>query len=335
MKVSAQFGDSAYAAKLPPLPGYRFLYRSPVTGLDNCWELWQTDAGHGIISIRGTTSKEISWVDNFYAAMVPAKGTLQLSKTDRFDYNLSDHPRAAVHVGWLVATGFLSKSILFRIDSLYTRGVKDIYIIGHSQGGAIAFLLTAYLYQLQKKGSLPADIRFKTYCSAGPKPGNLYFAYDYEAATQGGWAFNVVNAADWVPQSPFSLQTVGDFHQISPFTNARSAIKKQGWPKRWILNTAYARLARPSNKALRRYKKYLGSFVAKAVKKHLDGFEEPRYYNSNDYARTGQTITLVPGDDYYREYPQDGKNIFINHFHGPYLYLLQRLDLNKLPSARQ
>jgi hypothetical protein len=51
---------------------------------------------------------------------------------------------------------------------------------------AISYLLTAYLYHLQKSGRLQADIRFKTYASAGPKPGNLYFAYQYEAMTKGG-----------------------------------------------------------------------------------------------------------------------------------------------------
>ncbi len=93
--------------------------------------------------------------------------------------------------------------------------------MGHSQGGAIAYLLTAHFYNLQQQGKLPADIRFKTYCSAAPKPGNLYFAYDYETTTRGGWACNVVNAADWVPETPFSVQTVSDFNTTNPFVNAK------------------------------------------------------------------------------------------------------------------
>lgn len=333
MKVSAQFGDSAYAAQLSPPQDYRMIYRSPAMGLDNRWDLWQTDNGADVISIRGTTQKEISWLENFYAAMVPAKGTLQLSKTQTFRYNLSDNPRAAVHVGWLLATGFLANDMLPKIDSAYKAGQRNFYITGHSQGGAIAFLLTAYLYQLQKAGTLAKDIRFKTYCSAGPKPGNLYFAYDYEALTQQGWAYNVVNAADWVPQSPFSVQTVADFADVNPFANASAIIKKEKWPKRWVLNIAYNRLNKPSKETAERYQKYLGGYVAKSIRKALDGFKEPVYAATSDYVRTGATITLLPRDDYYQKFPQDKNKVFVNHFHQPYLYLVNQLNLETTSTA--
>lgn len=328
LKVSAQFGSAAYARELSPPQGYRMIYRSPAMGLDNQWDFWQSDNGAGIISIRGTTQKETSWLANFYAAMVPAKGTLQISKTQTFRYNLSDNPRAAVHAGWLVSTGFLAGDMLPKIDSAYKSGLRNIYITGHSQGGAIAFLLTAYLRQLQKAGTLPGDLRFKTYCSAGPKPGNLYFAFDYEAATQAGWAYNVVNAADWVPQSPFSVQTVADFAAINPFINANTLIKQQKWPKRWILNIAYNRLNKPSKQTADQYKKYLGGYVAKSIQKVLVGFKEPVYANTSDYVRTGNTIVLMPHEDYYRKFPQDQNKLFVNHFHQPYLYLTEQLDID-------
>lgn len=325
LKVSAQFGDTGYANKLPPPAGYKRLYRSPVMGLDNCWDLWQSDRGVNIISIRGTTQNEISWMANFYAAMVPAKGTLKLSATETFAYRLAASDRAAVHVGWLIGTAFIARDLLPKLDSLHKAGKKEFIVLGHSQGGAIAYLLTAYLLQRQKQSSLPADIRFKTYCSAGPKPGNQYFAYEYEAATYGGWAYNVVNAADWVPQTPFSVQTVDDFAAVNPFVNAKAFIKKTGWPKRWALNYAYGRLTKPSNKARKNYGKYLGGFVSKSIQKALPGFEPPRYYNSSDYVRTGNIVTLLPDADYYQRFPQDGDKIFGNHLHPPYLYLTQKL----------
>jgi hypothetical protein len=327
MKVSAQFGDSAYAAGIPPPPEYRFVYRSPVVGLVNRWDLWMRDDGVAVISIRGTTSDKVSWLGNFYAAMVPAKGRLQLSKTDSFAYELADNPRAAVHIGWLVSAAFLSKTILPKIDSLYKTGTKEIIIMGHSQGGAIAYLLTAYLYHLQKQHLLAADIRFKTYCSAGPKPGNLYFAYDYEAAAQGGWAYNVVNAADWVPETPVSIQTLDDFNKVNPFIHIRSFIKKQKWPGRWLLSYAYGRMNTPSRKAARNYRKYLGTFVSKSIKKHLPGYDAPDYYQGMDYVRTGAYIVLVPDENYDKMFPQDGKNIFVNHLHAPYIYLAGKLSL--------
>lgn len=329
MKVSAQFGDSAYAAKMPPPEGYRFVYRSPVLGLENCWALWQTDKNIPIISIRGTTQKEISWLENFYAAMVPAKGELQLSKSDKFSYQLAEGTRAAVHIGWLIGTGFLSKDMLPKIDSCYRRGARSMYIIGHSQGGAIAYLLTAYLNQLQQQNKLPADIRFKTYCSAAPKPGNLYFAYEYEAMTQQGWAYNVVNTEDWVPQTPFSVQTVDDFAEVNPFRDASSVIKKNKWPKRLVLNYAYGKLSKPSKKARKNYQKYLGHYVSKSIKKALPGFEPPSYFNSNDYVRTGNTIVLLPKEDYYKEFPRDKTKVFGHHLHAAYLYLTNQLNFEQ------
>jgi pimeloyl-ACP methyl ester carboxylesterase len=325
MMISAQFGDSAYRVTLPPPPGFTFVYRSPVVGLDNCWELWRGPGGEAIISIRGTTVNQKSWLANFYAAMVPAQGTLQLSATDTFHYDLSPNPRAAVHVGWLVGMAFLWKDMQPKIDSLQKAGIRSMIIIGHSQGGAIAFLLTAHLYRLQALKQLPADLRLKTYCSAGPKPGNLYFAYDYEAATQGGWAFNVVNSSDWVPETPVSLQVLSDFNNINPFSNAGGFMKKQPWPQRWALNYAFGRLTKPSRKAVRNYQKYLGKFVARSVVKSLPGYSPPAYFNSNHYVRTGNTIVLLADEAYFQKFPQDGKNIFINHLHAPYLYLLEKL----------
>ena len=325
LKVSAQFGGSSYAAEMGVPPGYKKLYRSKVVGLDNCWELWQTDTRIPIISIRGTTKEQLSWLANFYAAMIPAKGQLQISATEQFDYDFAEDPKAAVHIGWTIATAFLSKDILPKIDSFYKAGSHEFYIVGFSQGGAISYLLTSYLHGLQRTGKLPMDIRFKTYCGAAPKPGNLYFAYEYEAITQNGWAYNVVNAADWVPQTPFSVQTLSDLPPVNPFNNADVIIKKQKWPKRWALDIAFKKLTKPGNKTKKAYQKYLGDYVFKSVKKALPGFHPPKYFNSSDYVRTGNTITLLPKEEYYQQFPQDNSKPFIHHFHSAYLYLLEKM----------
>jgi hypothetical protein len=325
MKVSAQFGGEPYAKELTPSASYKFVYRSPVVGLENCWDLYINTEGVAVISIRGTVADQISWLANFYSGMVPAKGTLTISKTENFDYELADNPAATVHTGWLVSTAFLSKTILPKIDSLYKKGTREIIITGHSQGGAIAYLLTAYLYHLQKNKSLPEDIRFKTYCSAGPKPGNLYFAYDYEAMTQGGWAYNVVNASDWVPETPFSIQTLDDFNSVNPFKHAVTFIKKVKWPARWALRHAYNRINKPSRKAMRNYRRYLGTFLSKQVKHHIKEYESPVYSNTMAYVRTGAFIVLRPDEDYFKKFVQADTAIFVNHFHQPYIYLASKL----------
>ncbi len=329
LKISANFGDSSYVAAFPKPERFDFVYRSPVVGLDNRWDLWVSTnkaQPQAVLSLRGTTANSVSWLGNFYAAMVPAKGELTLSKTDTFAYVLAEHPAAAVHVGWLVSTAFLVKDIRPKIDSCYMTGTKDFLIMGHSQGGAIAYLLTAYLHHLQKKGLLPSDIQFKTYCSAGPKPGNLYFAYDYEAATQGGWAFNVVNSADWVPEVPMSIQTLEDFNVTNPFVNAKGIIKKQKLPRRVAMNYVYNRLSKPSRRAQKNYQKYLGTMTADLVSKNLSGYAPSLYYNSNNYVRTGTTVVLLADEEYMKEYPDNPGKIFVHHFHPPYLALTKKLN---------
>jgi heat shock protein HslJ len=328
LKVSAAFGDSAYVASFPKPQFHKFVYRSPVVGLDNAWDLWIGQRNTAVISLRGTTANSVSWLANFYAAMVPATGELELSNTNSFSYKLADNPRAAVHVGWLVSMAFLSKDILPKMDSLYKSGIKDFIVLGHSQGGAISYLLTAYLYHLQKQGSLPADLRLKTYCSAASKPGNLYFAYDYETLTQNGWAYNIVNSADWVPEVPISIQTINDFNKTNPFVNVKSMLKKQKFPTNLALTYAFNRLDKPTRRAQRNYEKYLGRMTAKMVKKTLTHYNPPDYFPSNDYVRTGNMIVLA-GDSAYRKiYADTGKNIFIHHFHQPYLFLAEKLDLS-------
>lgn len=327
MLISAKTSalDSTYYNSFPNPTHYKLQYRSSSIGLDNLWQLWSDGAGNAVISIRGTTENAESWLANFYAAMVPAKGELKLSNDDVFSYQLATNLKAAVHVGWLLSTAFLSKEILPKINEQYQNGTKDILIMGHSQGGAIAFLLTSYLYNLQQLNQLPKDIRFKTYCSAAPKPGNLYYAYEYEAMTQEGWAFNVVNAADWVPEMPISIQTLNDFNNVNPFTNAQVMIKQQKFPKNLVLKHVYNQLDKPTKKAQKNYEKYLGDMASKIIKQHLKDFTPPSYYNSNHYVRTGTTIVLLPDEEYYKQFPDDPSKLFPHHFHSAYLFLLDKL----------
>ncbi len=327
MKVSARSSASpSYYEKLPAPEHFKMLYQSPVMGLDNLWDLWINENNVAAISIRGTTKHAVSWLANFYAAMVPAKGELQVSSDFNFKYELASDPKATVHTGWLICTAFLSRDMLPKIDSLYKKGVREFYITGHSQGGAIAFLLTSYLYHLQKQQLLPADIRFKTYCSAAPKPGNLYYAYDYESLTQKGWGYNVVNSADWVPETPVSIQTTEDYNTTNPFTIARPVIKKQPFFKELALKHVYNKLDKSTKKAAKKYRKYLGSMIAKMLKKSLPGYVPPVYAKSFDYTRAGNTIVLQADEAYYKLYPDSKTDIFIHHFHQPYLYLLDKLE---------
>lgn len=325
MRVSARTTfDTVYANRHPAPERFRMLYRSPITGLDNLWDFWSDGKGTVAVSIRGTTKKQESWLENFYAAMVPAAGTLQLPGTGAFAYRLAPQADAAVHTGWLIGMASMAGAIRLKIDSAYGAGTRNLLIMGHSQGGAIAYLLTAYLRQLQQSGTLGADLRIKTYCSAAPKPGNTQFAYAYEAMTAGGWAFNVVNSADWVPESPFTIQTISDFNRQNPFVGAKAVIRKMKFPQRLALLHVFNRLDKSTRKADRTYRKYLGTMVGKQVAKLMPGLQVPAYVTSNNYARTGTPVVLLADSAYFKMYPDTSTNIWIHHLHAPYLYLLGR-----------
>jgi len=322
LKISSQQGDTLYNPDLPFPEKHKRTYRSAVMGLDNRWELWESKDSVAVISIRGTTKNQLSWVENFFSAMVPATGKIKLSNDFEFDYQLAEDNDAAVHIGWLTAVGFLGRDMLPKIDSLRLKGTKEFLIIGHSQGGSIAILLAAYLENLKLKGELDPTLVFKTYSSAGPKPGNLFFAYDFEAKTQNGWAFNVVNTADWVPEGPFSIQTTDDFNASNPFRLVQGELKKLPFKQKVILSKIYKNLEKPPKKANKRYQKYLGKMIGNNIQEALPGFEMPNLYNSNNYVRTGRQVVLHANDEYFKLFPENKEMIWNHHMYEAYYFLL-------------
>ncbi|MEO7524445.1 MAG: META domain-containing protein [Ferruginibacter sp.] len=328
LKIGARTSaDSNYYKKLPAPTESKLIYQSGKVGFDNIWQLWMRNDSVAIISIRGTTKTAVSFYANLYAAMVPAIGNLVLEK-DSFPYKLSDNPAATVHVGFLLASAYLSKDIIPKIDSCYKAGIKEFIITGHSQGGAITYMLTSYLESLKDNAMLPQDIRFKTYAAASPKPGNLYYAYDFENLTKNGWAYNVVNAVDWVPEVPFSIQTIDDLNVTNPFRNARKLIKKQKFPVNLVGKIAFNQLSKPAKKAQKNYEKWMGKRFGKYVEKTLKGFTAPAYANNNSYVRTGATIVMIPDSSYFVKFPEMRDSIWRNHTQAPYLFLAERLSDN-------
>ncbi|MBC7554578.1 MAG: lipase family protein [Taibaiella sp.] len=326
LRISALQVDVQFRAETPSETEYTRVYRSPEVGLHNKWDMWLNKSRNTmVINLRGTTSNTDSWLENFYSAMVPATGSLKLDTGYTFNYKLSNDPKAAVHIGWLIGVGSLVPDIVSKINEYYAKGIKQVIIEGHSQGGALSFLLTSYLHYQVEAGNIPADIIFKTYCSAAPKPGNLYYAYDFDYITRGGWAFNVVNTADWVPETPVSIQTPDDFNKINPFSNTGSMMKGQKKAVKLALKYVYKRLDKTSRKAQRKQEKYLGRMAYRQVKKYMPNLERPQYVHTGNYAKAGTPIVLQPDADYYKKYPDSGSNVFRHHLFGPYYYLVNKI----------
>jgi predicted lipase len=315
--------DSAERIKIKDT--YHLEYSSPEVGLLNRWSLYLRNDNVGVIDIRGTVQKLASWLENFYAAMIPATGSLQLNDSTIFNYKLSADPKAMVHTGWTIGLGYLAPDIETKINEYYKQQqVKEFLLFGHSQGGAISFLLRAFLEYEKQKGKIPADIVFKTYCSAAPKPGNLYFAYDYDFITRNGWGFTIVNTADWVPETPFSIQTINDFNTTNPFIHIKEIIKKEKFIVRMAVRKMYKKLDKSSKKAQKKFEKSLGRIIYSQVKRFLPQFKEPAYTGSSNYMRAGVPVILMADDDYRKQFPESDQHFFIHHQFSAYYALLKK-----------
>ena len=326
LAINFQRFDSAINnAKIPVSSNYTVAYRSPETGLKNCWNMWyRNDNKIGIISLRGTIGELASWLENYYAAMIPATGSLQINDSTIFNYQLAADSKAHVHAGWVVGLAHLAPSVTAQIRLAYQKGIHEFIIIGHSQGGALATLTRSYLFYLTEKGELPKDIIYKTYCSAAPKVGNLFYAYDFDFITRNGWGFTIVNAADWVPETLFSVQTLTDVNPLNPFLNVSAMLKKQPLIARWYITYKFKRLKNGTRTAQTRFERNLGGLVYKYVKKVLPQLRQPVYVHDNNYQRAGIPIVLQPDAEYYKIYPNETTNIFQHHMFAAYYVLAKK-----------
>ncbi len=317
--------DTSFSKGIPKPIHFKPESQSPTVGLENKWYLWINEKEKiAVFSIRGTVPNPTSWLANFYSAMIPAQGQMKFRSDYTFNYNFSKDPKAFVHVGWTLSTGALAESLLPKMEELTQLGYRDFIITGHSQGGAITYLVTAMLLEMNEANVWGEKLRIKSYASAAPKPGNLFFAYDYEHKTANGWAFNVVNAADWVPEVPFSIQTVHDFSSTNPFSDVSGFIKQQKFPKNLVFKKVYNKLEKPTAKSQKNFEKYLGKMAGKQVLKSIPEFESPAFVASNHYSRAGVFIILRPDENYQQLFPDVKEKIFQHHMLQPYYYLFKK-----------
>ena len=179
-------------------------YTSDILSMDNKFEVYE-DGQIAVINYRGSTDKMISWVENFYSAMIPAKGSITIDG-EVHQYAFASDIHAAVHAGYGLTIVMLSEAIKKQITVLNKKGIHDIVITGHSQGGALATMTRAYLENLLN-GELSSKNTYKTYAYAQPMSGNLEFAEEYNARfSDEGTSYSIINPKDPVPYLPLNYE---------------------------------------------------------------------------------------------------------------------------------
>jgi hypothetical protein len=316
--------------KTAPKLTYKKVYSSPEIGLHNRWELWLSpDGATMVVNLRGTVSSMDNGLENIFAAMIPATGALKLSDTGLFHYRFAADAHAYIHAGWTIGICSMIPDIISRAQEQYNKGVKNMIIEGHSQGGALAFLLRSYLHYQTLANNFPADMIIKTYCSAAPKPGNLNYAYDYNFITRDGWGLTVVNSLDWVPEMPFTIQRYSDINEVNPFTGNKTTLKKQNFFVRLYLRHVYNRTNRATRKAQHRYERYLGRTVYRFLRRYLPDSERPQFVHSASYMPAGIPVVLIPDEAYHKQFSGIKNHMFRHHFYEQYYFLVRHIYMKE------
>lgn len=184
--------------------GYKKVYTSPALGMDNRFQVF-SNGKKAIISFRGTTEKQMSWMANLYASMIPVNDKIIIDENE-FNYKLGEKKDSYVHAGYTLAIYYLKNDLLWQINKLNQQGIYDFYITGHSQGGALAQLVMSYFEYLPDQ-ELSKKNTFKVYAFANPMVGNQSFVEEYNRKfVKTGMSFIIHNPEDVVTKLPYSYQ---------------------------------------------------------------------------------------------------------------------------------
>lgn len=304
------------AAILPA--GYERVYVSEPRGMDNLFQVFR-HGSMGVIEIRGSTADPLSWMENMHAAMIPAEGTITVDG-EPFVYRFADDTAAAVHAGYALGISFIAADVLDQVRALHQQGVDDVTITGHSQGGALALLLRAYLENLPT-GRLPGKTRFSTYAFANPMVGNAAFAGTYRKAyCETGTSFSIINPADPVPGMPMSFLD----HPIFSAATLDGIIGGQeGYDTRSLARSAVLRMMRGKLSGLARF---ASNSVDKRISGSVGDVVMPPYRKEVNYAVMPERIELEPfpyplilrdstilaNDSIMKANPRDAQGVFLN-----------------------
>ena len=258
---------------------FNLIYTSDILSMDNKFEVYE-NGEVGVINYRGSTANVFSWVENCYSAMIPAKGTIKVN--DSFHkYAFSVDQKSAVHAGYALTIVILSDKIEEQIKNLNKKGIYNIIITGHSQGGALATMTRAYLENLSS-GKLSTKNNYKTYAYAQPMCGNLEFSEEYNSKfSKNNTSYFITNPKDPVPYLPFNYE------------EGKLVTKKK--VAGWLLGESEFSLRKLGKNAfirsfenlLTKYVKGSNSLINKLVSLKLGKVEMPEYVADINYYPTG------------------------------------------------
>ena len=263
--------------------GFKKIYTSPELGMDNKFQIY-TKQNLAVINLRGSTAKKSSWLENIYSAMIPSTGTMTLSG-EKFAYCFAKDTAAAVHAGYALAIAFLHKDIIRQIDLLNKEGIYDFIITGHSQGGALANLLKAYLENL-KQSKISKKNKFKTYTFAAPMIGNKSFSeeYNFKYGSDNN-SFNCVNLSDPIWTLPLSYN---DTLNVSTELGNLIFDTKNFNFKKAVKDGAVYFL----ESGIRDQITKLGTAISKQISKELGAITMPKYVKDINYYHLNERVEL-------------------------------------------
>ncbi|WP_166335897.1 lipase family protein [Sphingobacterium chungjuense] len=304
------------------LAGYSMYYRSPSVGLDNRADVWIRNDSTVVLIIRGTTRKQESILADFYCAMIPASGSIQMQKGHDFSYTLARDDRAAVHAGFLIGFVYLADHLENTLQQLYAAGYRQYIVGGHSQGGALSYYFSAWLMQKREHGEMK-DISVKTYASAAPKMGNRYFAYDYDNANRSEWSFSIVNTADAIPEMPLTTQQLDiDMNEPNPIVGLYTRIDNLPFFKRFFLKRSFNIMKKRAKKSSDAYQKYLGKYTGRFITRFLPELKIPEPVKTTYFQRPGVPI-ILSANKAYSDFFADNARYF-HHGIDTYRFLLRQ-----------
>jgi hypothetical protein len=265
---------------------YQKVFTSEVIGMDNKFQVYENGLT-GVICFRGSTANTSSWVENFYSAMIPAEGSMAINDNFR-PYVFAKDTAAAVHSGYALATVLLSYTIIEQINHLNAKGIYHIIITGHSQGGALAQMVRAYLENLPE-GTISSKNVFKTYAFASPMCGNKTFAIEYNFRyKETNMSYTIINPTDLVPQMPM------------PFKEEALTID-QDFIVDWIFgretfdaNDLLGLAIKKMEPALKNYIYSSNQIIEKFISFAYVSIDLPDYVNDIKYYQTGAIRKLEP-----------------------------------------